>query len=278
VYGRECLTEDVNHVIRGAFDGGADRVTVKDTHEVGFNCLINKLDSRASYVGGHFVNPSFFGSVEDYDLIFYVAIHAASGTPDAFFPHTHYGIFSEVRINGKLACEMDVYGAYLGEFGVPIGFVSGEDIAVGQALDALPWAKPVIVDKQKNTYTSGEKSIKYLSDGRKRLRETAAAAVLDAHNMKPLVISGPLHFRVIFRDRNLADKYNTWNFDQTGEVIEWDANNVIEGFEKFNKITFFPKRIYPVRKPMLFLMRCYFRVKNSYFVPKPNREGAVTLF
>ncbi len=86
VYGRECLTEDVNHVIRGAFDGGADRVTVKDTHEVGFNCLINKLDSRASYVGGHFVNPSFFGSVEDYDLIFYVAIHAASGTPDAFPP------------------------------------------------------------------------------------------------------------------------------------------------------------------------------------------------
>ena len=43
-YGRHCLTEDVNHVIRGAFDGGAARVTVYDTHEVGFNCLINKLD------------------------------------------------------------------------------------------------------------------------------------------------------------------------------------------------------------------------------------------
>ena len=43
-YGRECLTADVNHIILGAFDGGADRVPVKDTHDTGFNCLKKKLD------------------------------------------------------------------------------------------------------------------------------------------------------------------------------------------------------------------------------------------
>jgi len=81
------------------------------------------------------------------------------GTPDAFFPHTHYGIFSEIRVNGKLAGEMDIYGAYLGEFGVPVGFVSGEEIAIKQALQVLPWAKSVIVDKRKEAYTSGKESI-----------------------------------------------------------------------------------------------------------------------
>ena len=50
-YGRSCLTDDVNHVIHGAFDGGAERVTVKDIHESGFNCLVDKLDRRAQYVG-----------------------------------------------------------------------------------------------------------------------------------------------------------------------------------------------------------------------------------
>jgi len=276
-YGRACLTEDVNHVIQGAFDGGAKKVTVKDTHEIGFNCLINKLDPRANYIGGHFIKPSLFGRVTDYDLILYVAIHAASGTKDAFFPHTHYGIFSEVRVNGKPACEMDIYGAYLGEFGVPVGFVSGEDIAVKQALQAMPWVKSVIVDKRKETYTSGEKSSKFISAGRQQLRQTAAQAVRNAADMKPLIISGPLHFEAEFRSEQLADKFNTWKFKQTGKTVEWKADNMIEGFEMFNKLTFFPKKIYPYRRPLAFLMRQYFGIKNTWFAPKPNPEGATIL-
>lgn len=50
---------------------------------------------------------------------------------------------------------MDIDAAYLGEFGIPVGFVSGEDIAVQQALNALPWTKSVIVDKHKSVYTAG---------------------------------------------------------------------------------------------------------------------------
>lgn len=273
-YGRECLTEDINHAVSGAFDGGAKRVTVKDIHETGFNCLIDRLDRRARYVGGHFIKPTFFGDVRQYDLILYVAIHAASGTVDAFFPHTHYGIFSEVRINEKLVSEMDVYGAYLGEFGVPIGLVSGEDIAVSQALAALPWAKSVIVDKREATYTSGAKSIEYLSAGRAKLRETATEAVQEASSMKPLILPGPLHFDIAFRTEKLADRYNTWDFDQEGTVVKWDADTMIEGFEKLNKTTFFPKKIYPIRRQMLFCMRAFYRLKNTYFAPKPNPEGA----
>jgi len=273
-YGRSCLTNDVNRVIEGAFDGGAKGVTVKDIHESGFNCLVDRLDGRASYVGGHFIKPTFFGDIQNYDLVLFVAIHAASGTADAFFPHTHYGIFSEVKINGKPVCEMDLYGAYLGEFGVPIGLVSGEDIAVRQALNALPWAKSVVVDKREETYTSGEESIEYLSKGREKLRMAAAEALRDALQMNPLVLTGPLHFQVTFRTEKLADRYNTWDFDQAGRIVRWDANTMVEGFDKLNKVTFFPKRIYPVRRQMMFCMRVFYRLRNTYFAPKPNPEGA----
>jgi D-amino peptidase len=215
--------------------------------------------------------------VSDYDLLLYVAIHAASGTEGAFFPHTHYGVFSEVSLNGKRACEMDIYGAYLGEYGVPIGFVSGEDIAVMQALEVLPWAKSVVVDKGREAYMSGEKSLIYLKEGRKALRETAALAVGEASLMRPLIVPGPLHFEATFRDQKLANRFNTWQFKQRGDTVQWDAENMIEGFEKFNKLTFFPKRVYPFRRPMTFLMRQFFRLKNTYFAPKPNSEGAVFL-
>lgn len=273
-YGRACLTKDVNSVIRGAFDGGAKKVTVKDTHEVGFNCLINKLDNRAEYIGGHYIKPSLFGKITDMDMVLYVAIHAASGTEGAFFPHTHYGIFSEVKLNGKRACEMDIYGAYLGELGIPVGFVSGEDIAVKQALEALPWTESVVVDKRKETYTSGEKSIRYLKKGRETLRYTAQEAVFHASRMQPLTIPGPLHFEATFRTQQLADKFNTWGFKQTGKMIEWDSGNMIDGFEMLNKLTFFHKKTYPYRRPLTFLMRNYFRIKNTWLAPQPNSENA----
>jgi len=271
-YGRECLTEDVNHVAQGAFDGGASAVTVKDTHEMGFNILVDRLDRRARYLGGHYTTPTMYGRVSGYDLILYVAIHAASGTPDAFFPHTHYGIFSEMRINGKIVGEMDVYGGFLGEFGIPIGFVSGEAIAVRQALDVLPWARSVVVDKRKETYQDGENTARYLAEERMKLREEAGAAVRGAARMKPLVIPGPLHFEAVLRTEELANKFNTWGFYQSGRTIEWDAPDMREGFEKLNKITFFPKRIYPVRRPMMFFLRNYYRIKTRYFNPAPSAD------
>jgi D-amino peptidase len=160
---------------------------------------------------------------------------------------------------------------------VPVGFVSGEEIAVKQAIQALPWAKSVVVDKRKEAYTSGQTSIKYLIEGRNRLRETAAIAVGDAPSMKPLVLPGPLHFEATFRNTGLANRFNTWGFKQKGALVEWDAENMIQGFNKFNKLTFFSKKVYPFRRPMTSLMRSFFRIKNTYFAPKPNPEGAISM-
>jgi D-amino peptidase len=274
-YGRACLTEDVNHVIRGAFDGGADGVLVKDTHEVGFNCLVNRLDPRAKYLGGHFVSPSLYGNISGVDLVLYVAIHAASGTPNAFFPHTHYGIFAELRLNGIPVGEMDIYGGYLGEFGIPIGFVSGEDIAVEQALRTLPWAKSVIVGKKKEAYTSGDASRQYLAEGREQLRRVAAEAVAAASTMKPLVFRGPLHFDAVFRSEELARKFNTWDYPRQGATVSWEAADMREGFDMLNRLTFIPKKVYPIRRPLAFALRNYYRIKNTYFAPSPESDGAV---
>ena len=170
---------------------------------------------------------------------------------------------------------MDIYGLYLGEFGVPIGLVSGEDIAVEQALKALPWAKSVVVDKQKETYTSKKKSLQYLKIGRETLRTAAADAVREASLMKPYVIPGPLSFEAVFRNKALADKFNTWDFQQRENIVSWQAANMIEGFDLFNRLTFIPKRFYPIRAQMFFLVRNYFRMRNYLVRRKPNREDAV---
>ena len=272
-YGRECLTADVNAVVRGAFDGGADRLTVIDTHDTGFNCIRARLDPRARYVGGHHIRPTFFGDLRGVDLVLYVAIHAAAGTPDAFFPHTHYGVFARLSINDRPICEMDLYGGVLGELGIPVGFVSGEAIAVEQALQALPGARSVTVDKRQETYT-GPGAADVLREGHAHLAAEAAEAVRRASTLQPLVLDGPLHFDMVFRSEELAARFNTWDFDADAATVRFDAPNMTEGFELLNKLTFFPRRIYPVRGAVLAALRARHRVSSRFFAPSPNREGA----
>ena len=50
---------------------------------------------------------------------------------------------------------------------------------------------------------------------------------------------------------------------------------MIEGFDKLNKLTFFPKKYDSLRGLMIFLLRNFNRLKHTYFAPKPNSEGAV---
>ena len=273
-YGRECLTADVNAVVQGAFDGGADRVTVKDTHDTGFNCIRAWLDPRVRYVGGHYIRPTFFGDLRDVDLVLYVAIHAASGTEGAFFPHTHYGVFSRFLLNGEPIGEMDLYGGVLGELGIPIGFVSGEAVAVRQAREALPWVRAVEVAKRKQTYVGNEAATEVLREGRRRLTSEAAEAVLSASNMQSLVHEGPLLFETIFRSETLARRFNTWDFERDGASVRFEAPNMTEGFKALNKLTFFPRRIYPVRGVVLAMARQVYSARSRYFAPRPDREGA----
>ena len=274
-YGRECLTADVNRVIRGAFDGGAETVTVKDTHDTGFNCIRKKLDPRARYNGGPYVKPTIFGYISGFDLILYVAIHAASGTEDAFFPHTHFGEFSELKLNGKPLCEMELYGGCFGELGIPVGFASGEEIAVKQAVYAMPWLKTVSVEKRKEAYAAGKTSADYLNAGRRRLQEQAAAAVRNAPKMKPLVYRGPLHFEAVFASEEKAARYNTWGLERHGARIQWESKTMLDGFDVINKLSWFPKKFYPILPLGLFLFRRYYYFKNNYFPPTINSEGAV---
>ncbi len=272
-YGRACLTADVNSVVAGALAGGANQVTVVDTHDTGFNCLVDRLDQRTRYVGGHYIWPTFFGDVSGIDLVLYVAIHARAGTAGAFFPHTHYGIFSEVRLDGQPASEMDLYGAYLGELGLAIGLVSGEAVATAQARAALPWARSVDVDKRKQAYL-GPGARAYLEEGRARLREEAARACIAAGSMEPLLRKGPVRFEVDFRTDELLRRFNRWGLSESGRTVSWEAATVIEGLDTLNMMTFFKPHTYPVRRPLLWALRKVFYFKNAYLNRGPNSEGA----
>ena len=136
-YFRETATEEVNAAIRGAFQGGATRVVVRDAHETMRNIIPTKLDERAELIrGGDGANPEIMmqGIEDGFDVMLFVGHHAGAGTPKGVLAHTMVvdGI-KEFSINGTQIPEMAYCALIAAKYGVPVGYFSGDDIACEQA-------------------------------------------------------------------------------------------------------------------------------------------------
>jgi len=85
--GLENLMHDLNAAIDGAFAGGAEHVTVLDSHGGGGNFILDMLDPRAE--NDTKPNGKWWGIMdESYHGTFFIGAHAMAGTMNGFLDHT----------------------------------------------------------------------------------------------------------------------------------------------------------------------------------------------
>jgi D-amino peptidase len=232
-YGRRCLTDDVNAVVKGAIEAGADSIVVRDTHETGRNIIREDLHPGVEYIGDQLARPfPILGDPSGADLVFLVASHARSGSPGGFFAHTFFGGFSEVRINGKPVGEAFIYAATLSEWGIPIAFNSGDKHAIRESLSIMPWLETVEAPKEEGYYSvpeAGER-IRVL---RERLRASAFEAVKGKGEMKCLELQRDSFWEVDIKNSDLAEKIIVAGASLIGGTLSWQAGTYLEGFDTF---------------------------------------------
>ena len=123
---KRLLTEEVNAVIRGMFDGGADEIRVVDGHGPG---AIDPelLDSRVELMRG-LASPVWpFTLDSSFDGVGWVGQHAKSRTPYSHLTHTGtFGVW-EITANGLPVGEFGEFALCAGELGVPVIFAGGEN-------------------------------------------------------------------------------------------------------------------------------------------------------
>lgn len=132
---RQLMTDEANAAVAGAFEGGAKRVVVSDSHGDMGNLLADRLDRRAELVAGTPKLPwsMLTGIGPDYALAMFVGYHAGGGVEAAVMDHTYTGYFFDVRVNGDQWNETHLNAALAGSFGVPVGLVTGDDKCCEQA-------------------------------------------------------------------------------------------------------------------------------------------------
>ena len=133
-YSIERLMADVNAAVDGAFLGGAEHVTVLDSHGGGGNFDRSMLDSRADF--DEKSNGKWWGKVDDtYCGTFFIGAHAMAGTINGFLDHTQDSTrILNYCVNGRNMGELAQWAMVCAHYNVPVIMVSGDEAAVNEAI------------------------------------------------------------------------------------------------------------------------------------------------
>lgn len=213
---RALMTADVNAAVAGAFAGGASEVVVEENHGVEDLCnlLMDEIDPRCRVVRGAgrpgaTTMAALDGSV---DVVLLVGHHGRAGSFPGIMAHTiSYEGFRVVRLAGRPVGEPDLFAIRAGEFGVPVGMVSGDHVVAAQVAEICPWAEQVVVKEalgnQAGICLAPARARELIEVGAFRAVRRAAAGELAAYRG----VAAPYDFEVEMREpigedmrRNLA--------------------------------------------------------------------------
>lgn len=200
---RSIMAREVNAVVRGAFDAGAEAVLVNDSHDGMLNLRIEELDERAELISGYHKPLGMMEGIgKDFSCAMFVAYHSmASGM--GVLSHTMTGTLSRVYLNGKLASEGVINAAVAGHFGVPVALVSGDEHAVSEVQAVCPGAVGVVVKRAIDRYSARSLSV---GASERELYSGAIKAASSLEKMRPFVPGGPMRLVVEFTQPSLATK------------------------------------------------------------------------
>ncbi len=203
-WARELMTEEANAAIQGAFDGGADRVVVSDSHGDMGNLLPHKLDGRAELVQGEPKLPysMMTGIGPEFGCALFLGYHAGPGVQGAILGHTYTGFFMDIRVNGESWNETHLNAALAGTFGVPVALVVGDRACCEQATSRLQGVRTISVKEGFGTASGKSLSPEW---ARTVIKSGAEEAVRGADALKPFRPAPPYTFEADVTNTMIAE-------------------------------------------------------------------------
>lgn len=191
-FGREMLMNDLCAVLDGIKDAGAEAV-VYDMHTDGRNVDIARIDAPV-VMGKPILGDLYRGVGKNFDGLFLLGLHTMQHTGH-LLAHSYLREYDAIYLNGLLVGEIGIEAALAGEQGIPLKFVSGDDMgcAEGKALIEDLVTCPV------KTSLGDDTAICLPPEASaKLLRERAAEAV--KAEIKPFIVKAPYEIKIVYSD------------------------------------------------------------------------------
>jgi D-amino peptidase len=199
---RGLLTADVNAAIEGAASGGATEFLVNEAHDGMRNVLLEDLDPRAEIIVGQRKPLSMMQGFEDADVAFFVGYHARAGT-EGILSHTFDAptVVTDVELNGEPCSEARMNATLAGTNSIPVGLVTGDDLACKEAESLYPGVQIARVKTAVDRYAARCLSPKAAHG---RIREAAQRAAERTDRLTPYTPESPYSFTVEFATASAA--------------------------------------------------------------------------
>jgi len=197
------LAAEVQTVVDAAFECGATRVVVCDTHGGGGPLQGGKMDPRAVYEtpAGDRWMPSLNNT---FDGLILLGQHARAGTLNGFLDHTiSSATWFEYRLNGKVCGEIAMAAAYAGHYDVPVIMVAGDKAAVAEGKALLGDICGVAV---KRGLGRNRAECVPVAEAHIRIKAAVCAAFRSAAALKPYKLSLPANVRLTLYRSDMADR------------------------------------------------------------------------
>lgn len=196
---RRWMTLEAAAAAQGAFDAGATRVVLNDSHADMRNLLFEDLPSSVEVVSGALKPLSMVQGLENgrFDALFLVGYHGGAGTQASVLDHTYYGaVVGEVRVHppgddgpGIWVDEAAINALVAGEFGVPVALVTGDQAVTAHARERF---KGVTTVQVKRSITRFAAESLHPEEARRRIREGAHRALTARAQLAPYALGTPL--------------------------------------------------------------------------------------
>jgi len=243
--GCELLQSEVNAAIEGAFAGGATEVVLNDSHSTMANLDPRLISGNAKYLSGRH-KPMYMmqGLDASFDAIFFVGYHGSiSGKPSTMSHTYNPDVFSGVKLNGEYVGESGINALVAHHYGVPIAFVSGDEVTWQETEPFAPGGVHVVT---KESITRASALNLHPTQSCRLIREGAELAVnrVSAGEVGLPRITTPVHLDLELQTADMAD-VATWarNVQRTGDrAVRIAGENLLEVFQSFVAVTYITRQ------------------------------------
>lgn len=215
-YRNSCvlLTQDTNAAIAGAFDGGADRVSVVDGHGTGINFVPGMLDPRAEQIPASTYKVMDLNGI---DALMSIGAHAMAGTEKAFLDHTQSSLsWFDYQIGGVSYGELGQQAMAFGAFGIPLVMVSGDEAACREARTLAANCACAVV---KTALCRNRADCLPQEEALQRIRDAAADGVRRCREIAPFKIALPAEYRLTFTRNDYCDDVMHEGLKRSGRTV-----------------------------------------------------------
>ena len=198
--GREMLMHDLRAVLRGISEAGAEAI-VYDMHTDGRNPNLSELN--VPVIMGKPILPTLWRGIGGDDIagLFLVGLHAMQHTRHALLAHSYLREYDAIFLNGLQVGEIGMEAALAGEQGIPLKFVSGDDIGCKEGRRFVP---SLVTCAVKTSLTADSAVCLPPAITGPLLTSAAKSAVLA--NIRPFSVTPPYEIRIVFSACPLLSK------------------------------------------------------------------------